>query len=106
MNSRIRIRDTVALLIAVVVAAIALGQGISADLHVPAARILVAECQGFEALATVGGTPLTCNTAQGEPAGDALSPAASTLPASFVTPVVASILGSVSLPVVVAARAA
>lgn len=63
MNAPIRIRDTVALLVAIVAAAIALGQGIAADMHVPAARMLAAECQGFEALATVGGTPMTCNAA-------------------------------------------
>lgn len=79
MNSRIRLRDTVALLIAIVAAAIALGQGVSNDLHVPAARILVAECQGFEALATVGGTPLTC-TAPLRPADDAARPAAMAAP--------------------------
>lgn len=61
--ARIRIRDTVALLVAVVAGAFALGQGIAANLHVPAARIIAAECQGFEALATVGGTPMTCNAA-------------------------------------------
>ena len=42
MNSPIRVRTTAAL-------------------HVPAARLLVAECQGFEALASVGHKPLTCD---------------------------------------------
>ena len=60
MNAPIKLRDTVALLIAIGLGAIALGESISADLHVPAARILAAECEGFEALATVGGKPLTC----------------------------------------------
>ena len=61
MSSPIKLRNTVGLLIGIGLAAIALGQSISADLHVPAARILAAECQGFEALASAGGKPLTCN---------------------------------------------
>lgn len=60
MSPPIKLRHTAALLVGIVLGAIALGESISADLHVPAARILAAECQGFEALATAGGTPLTC----------------------------------------------
>lgn len=63
MNAPIRIRDTVALLLAVVAGAVALGQVIAADVHVPAARMLAAECQGFEALASVGATRMTCSAA-------------------------------------------
>lgn len=66
MTSAIKLRHTAALLVGIVLGAIALGESISADLHVPAARILAAECQGFEALATAGGKPLTCG-----PQGDA-----------------------------------
>ena len=61
MNTPIKLRNTVGLLVAIGFGAIALGQSVSADLHVPAARILVAECEGFEALATVGGKPLNCS---------------------------------------------
>jgi hypothetical protein len=61
MNAPIKLRNTFALLAAIGFGAIALGQSVSADLHVPAARILVAECQGFEALATVGVKPLSCS---------------------------------------------
>lgn len=61
MSSPIKFRNTVALLIGIGLGAIALGRSIAADLHVPAARIIAAECQGFEALATVGGKPLDCN---------------------------------------------
>ncbi len=61
MSPPIKLRNTVALLIGIGLGAIALGQSIAADLHVPAARIIAAECQGFEALATAGGRPLTCN---------------------------------------------
>ncbi len=60
MNTPILLRHTIALLFVIAAAAIGLGELVSADLHVPTARILVAECQGFEALATVGGTPLDC----------------------------------------------
>ena len=60
MTAPIKLRNTFALLVAIGLGAIALGESISADLHVPAARIIAAECQGFEALATVGGKPLTC----------------------------------------------
>ena len=60
MSSPIKLRNTFALLIGIGLGAIALGESVSADLHVPAARILAAECQGFEALATVGGKPLSC----------------------------------------------
>ncbi len=74
MYAPIRLRNTLALLGAVALAAIALGQSVSADLHVPAARILVAECQGFEALATAGGQPMTCN------AGVAVAPDAAPTP--------------------------
>ena len=71
MSSPIKLRTTIGLLIAIGLGAIALGQSISADLHLPAARILAAECQGFEALATAGGKPLTCNPQQaaGDPHG-------------------------------------
>lgn len=61
MSSPIKLRHTAALLGGIVLGAIALGESIAADLHVPAARILAAECQGFEALATAGGKPLTCD---------------------------------------------
>lgn len=61
MNAPIKLRHTFALLAAIGFGAIAFGQSVSADLHVPAARMLAAECQGFEALATVGGRPLTCS---------------------------------------------
>ncbi len=61
MSTPIRIHNTVALLAAIVVGAFALGRSVSADLHVPAARMLAAECQGFEALASAGHPTLTCN---------------------------------------------
>ena len=61
MNPPIRLHSTAALLAAIALGAIAFGQGVSADLHVPAARLLVAECQGFEALASAGHKPLTCD---------------------------------------------
>ena len=61
MSQPIRLRSTLALLAGIALAALALAESISADLHVPAARILAAECQGFEALATAGGKPLSCN---------------------------------------------
>ncbi len=87
MSSPIKLRNTIALLIAIGLGAIALGQSISADLHVPAARIMAAECQGFEALATVGGKPLTCSpqVAVAEPhaaAANDVSVGASTVPAA------------------------
>jgi|GEM_PF-3412952 len=63
MSSPIKLRNTIALLVGIGLGAIALAQSVSADLHVPAARIIAAECQGFEALATVGGKPLTCSPA-------------------------------------------
>lgn len=61
MNHPIKMTNTLALLGAVLLLSLALARGISSDLHVPAARILVAECQGFEALATAGGKRLTCS---------------------------------------------
>ena len=75
MSTPIRLRSTLALLAGIALAAIALAQSVSADLHLPAARILAAECQGFEALATVGGTPMTCSAriAAGEPSTIAAS---------------------------------
>ena len=60
MSPPIRLRDTAALLVGVVLVAIAFGKSVSADLHVPAAELLVAECEGFEALASAGREPLTC----------------------------------------------
>ena len=59
----VRIRTTLALLAAIAAGAVALGHGVAVDLHVPAAQLLAAECQGFEALASVGNAPLTCDAA-------------------------------------------
>lgn len=59
----VRLRTTLALLAAIAAGAVALGHGVAVDLHVPAARLLAAECQGFEALASVGHAPLTCDAA-------------------------------------------
>ncbi len=61
MTHSIKTTTTLALLGAIALLSLALARGISSDLHLPAARILVAECQGFEALATVGGKRMTCN---------------------------------------------
>ncbi len=61
MTHPIKMTNTLALLGAVVLMSLALARGISSDLHVPAAQILVAECQGFEALASAGGKRLTCS---------------------------------------------
>lgn len=60
MKSSIRIRDTLGLLLAIVAGAGALAGGVAAEIDVPAARLLVAECQGFEALASVGNARLSC----------------------------------------------
>ncbi len=61
MTTPIKTYNTLALLGAIALMSLALARGIASDLHVPAARILVAECQGFEALATAGGKRLTCS---------------------------------------------
>jgi hypothetical protein len=59
-RSSIRVRDTLGLLFVIGAAAVAFAGGVAAEIDVPAARLLVAECQGFEALATAGNAPLSC----------------------------------------------
>lgn len=61
MTTPIKKYNTLALLGAIALMSLAFARGVVEDLHVPAAQILVAECQGFEALASVGGKRLTCS---------------------------------------------
>ena len=60
MTTPIKLHNTLALFGAIALLSLAFARGVSADLHLPAAEILAAECQGFETLASTGGTRLTC----------------------------------------------
>jgi hypothetical protein len=75
--------NLIALCIAIVLAAAALAVGLGNDRlaasQAPVTKMLVAECQGFDALATAGGKSLACQADQPAPA---IEPEHDVVPAS------------------------